>query len=340
MPTPPLCTAVIASPYASAAGMFSILDILSSVGRDWELLQGRPPSPPVFAPVLVSETGERFRGLNGVEISPQATFADIGRPDVVIVPDLHLDPHQPFPNDFAAPVRWIADAYNKGAIVASVCSGALMLAETGVLNGQEATTHWGYCDHLARKHPEIRVRRDRVLVPSGEGHRVITAGGASSWHDLVLYLVGRFAGPEEARRIAKLYLLQWHSDGQLPYAALTAGRSAEDGVIGDCQVWLADNYDDPRPVAAMVARSGVSERNFLRRFRAATGMSPRDYIQNLRVEEAKHLLETTAMPVDEVAEEVGYADPAGFRAAFRRRVGLTPSAYRRQFSAPATAGTH
>lgn len=330
---------IVATPEASATGVFSILDILSSVGRDWQMLQGQPPGQTRFAPRIVAEESGPLGLVNGVTVTPHATFDEVGRPAIVIVPDLHIDPTQPLPNSFARSAEWIADAYAQGAIVTSVCTGALLLAETGLLDGHDATTHWAFADLLAARRPAVRVRRERVLVPSGEGHRIVTAGGASSWHDLLLYLIGRFAGAEEARHIAKLYLLQWHSDGQLPYASLTAGRNPDDRLIADCQVWVADNYHDPGAVAGMVARSGLSERSFLRRFRAATGMTPRDYVQNLRVEEAKYLLETSDLTVDDVAAEVGYAEPAGFRAVFRRRVGISPSAYRRQFSGvPALPG--
>jgi len=331
--------AIVATPEASATGVFSVLDILSSVGRDWEMLQGRPPRRSLFVPRIVAEAHGPMDLINGVAITPHETFEDAGVPDIVIIPDLHIDPRQALPNSFARPSEWITEVFAQGAAVTSVCT-ALLLAASGLLDGNDATTHWAFCDLLAARHPAVRVRRERVLVPSGEGHRLVTAGGASSWHDLLLYLIARFAGPEEARQIAKLYLLQWHAEGQAPYACLTAGRNPDDRLIAECQVWIADNYRDPRAIAGMVARSGLSERSFLRRFRAATGMSPRDYVQNLRIEEAKHLLETSAMTIDNVASEVGYAEPAGFRAVFRRRVGVSPSAYRRQFSGIAALTGH
>ncbi len=339
-PSRPMRTAIIATPEASAAGLFAIMDILASVGRDWQMLHGEAPRPAAFVPRLLSVDGAPYTGLNEVEIRPHGALADLPEPDIVIIPDLHVDPAQPLPSSYAHIAAWVGQAHRQGAVVAAVCSGTLLLAETGLLDGQEATTHWGYCEALASRHPSIRVRRERVLLPTGEGHRVITAGGASSWNDLLLYLIGRVAGAEEARRIAKLYLLQWHSEGQLPYAALTAGRNANDRVVADCQVWLADNYAGENPVAGMVARSGLGARTFLRRFRAATGMSPRDYLQNLRIEEAKHLLETTQTPVDTIAAEVGYAEASAFRHAFRTRVGISASLYRRRFIAPAVAGEH
>lgn len=338
--TRPLKTAIVAIPEASAVGLFSILDVLASVGRDWQMLHGEAPTHAPFAPRLLSLDGLPYTGLNDVEIRPHGMLSDMPHPDIVVIPDLHLDPSKPFPDSYAEIAEWVRSAYGDGALVASVCSGALLLAETGLLNGQEATTHWSYCNVLAQRHPDIQVRPERVLVPAGAGHRLITAGGASSWHDLVLYLIGRVAGVEEARRIAKLYLLQWHAEGQLPYVALTAGRNPDDKVVADSQVWLADNYSTANPVAGMVARSGLGERTFLRRFRAATGMSPREYLQNLRIEEAKFLLETTRSTLDAISADVGYAEPSSFRHAFRKRVGISASAYRRRFMAPATGGDH
>ena len=215
-------------------------------------------------------------------------------------------------------------------MVASVCSGSLLLAETGLLDGVDATTHWGFGDVIARRYPEIHLRRERILVPAGAGHRIVTAGGASAWGDLMLYLISRLADEEEARRIAKIYLLQPHNDGQLHYASLVAGRQHEDALVADAQVWAARNYMTATPVAAMARRAGLTERSLLRRFRKATGQTPVDYIQTLRVEEAKQMLETTDAPIEEIAAEVGYTETSSFRNSFKRHVGVADSAYRRK----------
>jgi transcriptional regulator GlxA family with amidase domain len=164
---------------------------------------------------------------------------------------------------------------------------------------------------------------------------VITAGGSASWHDLALYLVDRFLGPERARRAAKVNLLQWHVAGQLPFAALAASAQHGDRAIRQAQEWLAENYRAAHPAVGAAARAGLPGRSFQRRFHAATGLSPLDYVHALRVEEAKQVLETSELPVDAVAAEVGYEDPAFFRRLFRRHVALTPAAYRRAFARPA-----
>jgi transcriptional regulator GlxA family with amidase domain len=326
-----LLTAVVATPDAGASSLFTLVDVLCSVGRDWELLHGRPPRTPRFLPRIASVDGRGFTGPNNIRIEPHGSLEDFPDPDIVLLPDFMIAPDAPLPPLYESIAAWIRRAHDRGAIVASICSGALVIAKSGLLDGAEATTHWGYCDALARNFPKVVVRGERILVSAGAGHRVITAGGASSWSDLLLYLIARLAGPEEAVRIAKLYLLQWHGEGQLPFAALSTGRQHDDRVIGECQRWIAENYACDTPVASMASMSGLSERTFHRRFRQVTGLSPIAYVQALRIEEAKHLLETTEINVDEIGAEVGYAEPASFRRLFRRAVGISPSVYRRRF---------
>ncbi|RVU38952.1 helix-turn-helix domain-containing protein [Hwanghaeella grinnelliae] len=327
----PLSVAIFGSPAVGSSIAYSILDVLGSVGRDWEMLHGEPACPQVFKATLLSVDGAPYEDMNGRTIVPEGVLADYPAPDIIIVPDLHVDPGGPVPQWIDEPARWVAEAYDNGAIVASACSGALLLAAAGVLDGREATTHWGYADALIHHFPAIHLQRERILVQSGDGHRVITAGGASAWTDLMLHLIGRMAGAEQARRIAKLYLLEPHEDGQRCYASLASGKRHEDRLIADAQLWIADHYHEPNPVGAMAARSGLSERGFLRRFRRATGQSPAEYVQTLRVEEAKQMLETTATSIEDIAAECGYSEPSSFRSAFRKHVGIPASAYRRKW---------
>lgn len=172
-------TVVIGLPWASASTTFAILDVLSSVGRDWEMLHGAPARPPRFKARLLSLDGLPCDDPNGRRITPYGAFSEGPAPGLIIIPDLHLDPYAPAPETFAPIAKWIRHAHDHGALTASVCSGALLLAETGLLNGIEATTHWAYSDIMAQRFPQIRMRRERILVPAGEGHRIITAGGAS-----------------------------------------------------------------------------------------------------------------------------------------------------------------
>ncbi|EWH00203.1 GlxA family transcriptional regulator [Halomonas sp. BC04] len=280
-------------------------------------------------PQVVACTGPRELTIaNGVRIVPDAGLD--GVPDVVCIPEIMLPPETLLEGRYAAEVDWLKRCHAEGAILATACSGALLLAESGLLQDEDATTHWAYCDVL-RRYPGVRVHPHRALVIGGTGNRLVMAGGGTSWSDLALYLVARLAGIDEAMHLAKLFLIDWHAAGQLPFARLARTRQAEDAVIARCQTWIAEHYDEPSPVAALIKMSGLSERSFHRRFRKATGLSPMEYVHTLRLEEAKQILESERVPVDAIAEAVGYEDSAFFGRLFRRKVGLTPAQYRRRF---------
>jgi transcriptional regulator GlxA family with amidase domain len=183
-------------------------------------------------------------------------------------------------------------------------------------------------------YPNVALHSDRILVQSGPGHSIVCSGGASAWQDLTLLLISRHGGVDEAIRISKLFLYQWHRDGQLPFTSMVQNAVHGDAVILRCQTWLAQNYERPDIVARMVEHCGLPKRSFDRRFRAATGYSPLNYVQALRIEEAKQQLERGSTPVESVGREVGYADAASFRRLFRRLAGMSPGDYRKKFQVP------
>ena len=159
----------------------------------------------------------------------------------------------------------------------------------------------------------------------------MTAGGTTSWHDLAIHIISRHCSPGAALRIAKVYLLKWHGEGQLPYASLVRRNPHADSVVRGCEEWLAERFRKPGAIKGVVETASVPERTLKRRFKAATGLTLIEHVQNLRVEEAKRLLESEKRAVDEISAEVGYENPAFFRRLFKRRTGLTPSQYRRMF---------
>ena len=179
----------------------------------------------------------------------------------------------------------------------------------------------------------MKVRPQRALVVSGDGQRLVMAGGGTSWLDLALYLIARSVGVEAAMQTARINLIDWHAIGQQPFARLARSRQVDDAAIARCQTWIAEHYQEPAPVAAMVGLSGLAERSFKRRFQQATGMAPLEYVHTLRLEEAKQLLESTDQPIEAIANEVGYEDAGFFSRLFRRNVNLTPAQYRKRFGA-------
>ena len=190
----------------------------------------------------------------------------------------------------------------------------------------------GLRDLFETAYPRIRFAPGAILDVSSEHEGLITAGGVTSWQDLALHLITRFCGPEHASRTAKVYLLGGHEDGQLPFSAMTRRVPADDAVIRECLTWIADNYATPNPVTAMAGHSGLAGRTFARRFQAATGRRPIDFVHALRIEAARGMIETGGSALDDVGYAVGYEDPTFFRRLFKRTTGLTPAAYRRKFA--------
>ncbi|MDQ2702056.1 MAG: helix-turn-helix domain-containing protein [Pseudomonadota bacterium] len=328
----PIEVAIIVCPQAGASTLYGMHDLLAGAGRDWEaLMEGGSGDDGPLRPRILSRDGMPLTIANGVVVTPEGRFEDCPHPDVVVVPELAVLPDSVLGRDLLPEIRWLRRWHDSGAIIATACSGTLLLAETGLLDGHPATTHWAFCDALQERHPGIDVQGHRALVVAGEGQRLLMAGAGASWMDMALFLIARLLGVEAAVRTARVNLIDWHDVGQQPFASLARSRQQQDALIGGIQAWIGENYSVSSPVATMAARSGLPERSFDRRFRKATGMSPLAYVQTLRLEEAKQQLEATALPIEAIAGECGYEDAGYFSRLFTKRVGLTPANYRRRF---------
>jgi transcriptional regulator GlxA family with amidase domain len=282
-------------------------------------------------PYVVARSVEPFQAANGIQIRPDHDFETCPTPDIVCIPDFFVNPGDSVAGQYDPEARWLKAVHAGGAMMASACSGAVLLGEAGLLDGCDATIHWGYVKTLTNNYPGVSVRQDQSLVMTGTAQRIVMAGGGTSWQDLALYLIARFVGLKEAIEVARVYMLQWHDLGQQPFAALMSLRQSDDAVINRCQEWVGAEYRTQGAVAGMLALSGLSERTFIRRFKKATGLTPIDYLHAVRIEEAKQLLETTDTPVEAIANEIGYEDTSFFSRLFRRKVGLSPMQYRRHF---------
>jgi transcriptional regulator GlxA family with amidase domain len=309
-----------------------------ATGNIWQTLVRSEPLARPFRVRILSTTREPFVCGNGIPITPALSVEDDPAPRIVILPELWLGPDEPMKGRYPALMDWIRRQHAKGASIYSACSGAVMLAETGLLDECDATSHWGYQDLFRTHYPKVRFRPEPNLAFADPAGRIVTAGGTTSWHDLAIHIIARHCSPGEALRIAKVYLLKWHGEGQLPYETLIRNNPHADAVVRGCEEWLAEHFREHVVIQRAVASSGIAERTLKRRFKIATGSSLIDYVQNLRVEEAKRLLETGSMPVDEISVEAGYEDASFFRRLFKRRTGMTPSQYRRMFRPIVAAG--
>jgi transcriptional regulator GlxA family with amidase domain len=323
--------AILALPSAGASTIYGMYDFFMSAGRDWALVTEGRPGPQLLAPRVVTEDGATVIAGNGIPVRAEAALADCPQPDLICIPELMMLPDEPWEGRYRPALDWLRAAYGRGSIIATACSGSILLAEAGLLDGCDATTHWAFCDRLRGQYPRIRVHPERALVTAGTGQRLVMAGGGTSWLDLALYLIARLAGVDAAMQVARVHLVNWNDIGQQPFARLAQSRQSQDRLVAQCQQWIATRYAGPAPVARMARHSGLSERAFARRFRQATGMPPLEYVHTLRLEDAKQKLESGDAPVEAIAEEVGYEDAAFFSRLFRRKVGLTPVQYRRRF---------
>lgn len=324
--------ALLAAPTSSAAVLFGIYDVLFSAGMVFpDMVLGEPGAESLDVRI-VSADGQAFRCPGNIVVEPHASITTIGACDAVIVCDMYSPIHAVARSEYAAFVPWLQLLHRQGVLICSVCSGTLMLAEAGLLDGKEIASHWAYAELIAQEFPKCTFRRDSILCLTHEADGIVTAGGVTSWQELVLYVITKFCGPDIARQTAKVHLLTGHEAGQLIFAAMNRRKNSSDAVIAACQGWIADNYCEPNPVQRMSEMSALNARTFARRFKSATGRSPMDYVLELRIEEAKQILETSGFAVDDVSAQVGYLDPAAFRRVFRKIAGVTPQEYRRRYS--------
>lgn len=249
-------------------------------------------------------------------------------PDVLILPP-SLD--APISAEMAAPyVGWLRDRHSSGCIIASVCAGAFLLGETGLLDGRSATTHWILEDPFRSRFPKVMVDVDRLLIDGGQ---ILTAGGVMSWTDLCLRLVERLRGAEVMTQTAKFLLVDPPGREQRYYSLFSPRTKHGDAAVLEVQRWLQETEASDISLESLAAKAGLEKRTFLRRFRKATGMTTSEYGQRLRVSKACELLQFTSLSVEQVAWQSGYGDPGAFRKIFARFVGLTPGEYRQRFGA-------
>src|SRR5919201_2381778 len=331
----PVRVSIVATPDAMVSPVSGLYETLTTVGPMAVAEDGAPPDPPPFVVEIVGPVAGPIPSASGLPITAHRSVEEVGETDVVIVPSMEMHGKGDWiPGRHPKVVAWIRAMHAGGATICSACSGSMLTAETGLLDGHEATAHWVSEAPLRRRHPENRLRLDEALVVSGEGGRLVTSGASTAWHDLVLYLVARYVGPATATALARFQLLQWHRDGQAAFHVFDPPMDHGDGAIAAAQRWIADNVAVASPVEHMVEQSGLTPRTFKRRFSAATGETPIAYVQRTRVERAKRRLEHSTDSIEEISWSVGYEDPASFRRLFKRLTGLTAGEYRRRFRLP------
>lgn len=328
---PPLHVSLVAVPGSLSSPITGLYEVLTAFPVVADFYDSVPPSSP-FEVEIVGESCTTITAPSGLPITIQRSIREIERTDIIIVSTMAIEAWET--GRHCELVDWMKRMHELGALVCSACTGVVVLAETGLLDGRQATTHWSFAPSFQRRFPGVELCVDEVLVTAGEREELVMAGGAASWQDLALYLIGRFVSPAASQAIAKYELLERHTEGQTPYLPFSPPTQHGDSLVLGLQQWLEANFAVASPVTEMTRKAGLSPRAFERRFRQATGYSPLSYVQRIRIEEAKRRLERTDMPIDQISWEVGYEDASAFRRLFKRTVRATPGAYRRRFSVP------
>lgn len=269
--------------------------------------------------------------IMGSDRCPTCTFSShpdrVGKLTAVIIsPTLEA----PIAKQAAEPwLEWLKDQHSTGVILSSVCAGAFLLGETGLLSKRKTTTHWGYAEDFKQRFPDVELDVDRIIIEDGD---IVTAGGAMAWTDLGLRMVDRFLGSQVMNETARALLIDPSKREQCYYSAFSPILTHGDAAILKVQHWLQKTEAQDIDLSTLANCAQLEERTFLRRFHKATGMTSTEYGQRLRIGAAKDFLQFSSSPVEQIAWKVGYSDVSAFRKIFKRLVGLTPSEYRRRFN--------
>lgn len=308
-------------PGVQLAAVYGLTDLIVTANR--MIADDRPD----MAPIRVSHwTHDEGDGMSSCGSSDRtdgsgSLFALVVPPSLTTLPSAEL----------TAPYHdWLHDAYASGVILGSVCAGTFLLAETGLLAGRVATTHWMHAEAFRRRFPAVRLEVEHLLADEGD---IVTAGGVMAWTDLGLRLVERLRGASVMIATARALLIDPPGRQQRFYSRFIPPLGHGDAAVAKVQALLGECHGRDVSVAALADHAGLEERTFQRRFRAATGLTTTRYAQRLRIAHAQDLLQLSDRSIEQVAWDAGYADPVSFRKVFLRITGLSPSAYRRRLSA-------
>jgi transcriptional regulator GlxA family with amidase domain len=302
-----------------------VVDLLMGANRYME----RMGKPAAFNLEIVSEAPDTVP-LNFPHQNIQYhTFANARRPKLIIVPSFSVGNVEPVLAANKAAIKWLKTARAAGAEVASLCVGSYFLAEAGLLNGKEVTSHWAAADDIQQRYPGIKMKSDLVIT---DQDGIYTSGGAFSSLKLVLYLIEKFCGREAALWISKMFAIEMDRTSQAHFAVFMGQHRHDDKEILKAQEYIEQNYQEDISMDTVSTLINMGQRNFIRRFKAATNNTPFEYLQRVRIESAKKAIEMNHKDLPFIMEDTGYSDLKAFRTIFKRITGLSPMEYRKKYA--------
>jgi transcriptional regulator GlxA family with amidase domain len=299
-----------------------------SIANLWQKVLHKDAAGPLFDSKVVTCDGRAVRAHGGLLIQPDGSIDDVDKTDMIFMPPLLPNLYDtPDPSD--PTLEWIRSHYQQDARIGAICTGAFVLAETGLLDGKIATTNWQYARMFHRRYPKVNLHPERILT---DDSGLICSGAATASFNMGLHIIEIFGGTELASVCAKALLVDPKRDSQSPYIILDFPRNHGDTEILQAQSWMEANYAENMVIDDIAKYVSISPRHFKRRFKNATGVTPSGYLQRVRIEAAKKKLEYTAASMDEITWQIGYENSSSFRRLFKKYIGLSPREYRDKFS--------
>lgn len=311
---------------AYASAITGALDLFALAGITWQRMQGLPITP-LFEVQIASLGGKPVRCINQLQLNSHIAIEQVQHTDLLLIPTIGGIPEDVLQNNLAL-LPHIKKHFYNGADIASNCSGAFFLAEAGILDGREATTHWGYAQLFKTRYPLVKLQAHRLIT---DQDNIYCSGGGMAWFDLTLLLIERYCGHDVATTTAKAHVIDLSRGEQSAYASLRAKKYHQDSEVLQIQEWLETHFADRVNLGLISQLVNLSPRTFMRRFKLATEQTPLAYLQGLRIEAAKKRLEVSADSVERIVCQVGYDDLSSFTRLFKKHTGLSPSQYGKKF---------
>ena len=298
--------------------------IFSRANAYWKEQQGRE----LFKIELVgiSKEVEFYEGLFSVK--PQRNLSEITKTDLIIIPSLNHNFEQAMKENQLF-VAWITKQYKNGSEVASICTGAFLLASSGLLDGKTCSTNWAVEESFRKMFPEVNLQTDKLIT---DENGIYTNGGAYSFLNLVIYLVEKYFNRQTAIFCSKVFQIEMDRKSQSPFIIFKGQKLHGDEMVKEAQEYIENQFQEKISIEDLSSQFALSRRNFDRRFIKATGNTPIEYTQRVKVELAKKAFETGRKTINEVMYEVGYNDVKAFREIFRKITGITPLEYRNKYN--------
>ncbi len=316
--------------WASEGCLFSsiatIMDSLA-IAELWRQTFGERGGKPLFETEILTSDGLSVNAFGGIPVHPHRSVHEVEKTDYVIVAP-SLPSGLPMNSNLETVSHWITTQRANEATIATVCTGTFLLAEMGLLNGKEATTNLQFARLFRQTYPDVKLKPEQMMT---QDDGIISTGAATAVFNLILHIISEFGSEKLASACAKTFLIDSARESQTPYLVSLPIKNHGDSQVLMAQIIIEDNFSDIRTVDGVAKKVGISLRHFNRRFKQATGESPLKYLQKIRIDAAREMLETTKDPIDEITWAVGYQDVSSFCRLFKQPTDLSPKAYRDKF---------